>query len=151
MRLQKFIAAARHSVVSVFLASPAVALGQSVDGIQGCPQTPNCVSSSPQADDGHHVLPFRIEGPPSVAWDALKKILLSQEGVAIVEDTGVYIHAEATSKVFKFVDDLGFQLDPDRRLIHVRSASRAGYWDFGVNRKRIEALRKKLAQLGVIG
>ena len=151
MRLQKLITAARQALVSALLASPAVALGQSVEGVHGCPPSPNCVSSSPQADDDHHILPFHIEGPPSVAWDALKKTLLAQEGVAIVEDTDVNIHATATSKIFHFVDDISFKLDPEKRLIHARSASRVGYWDFGVNRKRIEALRKKLVQLGVIG
>ncbi len=119
--------------------------------IDGCPATPNCVSSSPGTDDDHHVLPFRIEGPTDKAWDALKRVLKSTERVAVVEEREGYLHAEFTSQVFRFVDDVEFQLDPARRLIQVRSASRVGYWDLGVNRDRIESLRKRLQGLGVIG
>jgi len=61
----------------------------------------------------------------------------------IVEDANGHIRAGATSKVFKFVDDVEFWLDPAKRIIQVRSASRVGYWDFGVNRKRIESLREQ--------
>ena len=53
-----------------------------------------------------------------------------------------YIHAEFTSALFRFVDDTEFYIDDDRKIVHVRSAARLGYSDFGVNRKRIETIRK---------
>lgn len=134
-----------------FLMTSTVALGEPGQIIQGCPSTPNCVSSSSYADDDHHVLPFRIQVPVVASWAALKKTLLAETGVSILEDSGTTIRAEVTSKVFRFVDDLEFRLEPEKRLIQVRSASRVGYWDFGVNRRRMEALRNKLAQQGVIG
>jgi len=62
--------------------------------------------------------------------------------LTVVEDTGSYLHAEARSRVFRFVDDVEFVLDPGARVIQVRSASRVGYSDFGVNRRRVERLGK---------
>ncbi len=70
--------------------------------------------------------------------------------VRIVEQTPRYLHAEARSRVFGFVDDLEFELHPDARRIGVRSAARAGYWDFGVNRRRVERLRRRLARAGMV-
>jgi len=59
----------------------------------------------------------------------------------VVTAADTYIHAEFTSAVFRFVDDVEFQIDPDTRLVHFRSASRVGRSDLGVNRERMEALR----------
>jgi len=117
--------------------------GQASSDIPNCPPTPNCVTSAQTADDEHHVLPLRFEDSPEVAWEKLRKSLKSQERWVIVEDANGHIRAGATSKVFKFVDDVEFWLDPAKRIIQVRSASRVGYWDFGVNRKRIESLREQ--------
>jgi uncharacterized protein (DUF1499 family) len=64
--------------------------------------------------------------------------------VKIVEESGGYMHAEATSRVFRFVDDVEFLMRPDGQLVDVRSASRVGYSDFGVNRRRIERIRQEL-------
>jgi uncharacterized protein (DUF1499 family) len=70
---------------------------------------------------------------------------LKQSKIVVVEDN--YIRAEFVSKIFRFVDDVEFYF-PDKKskelLIHVRSASRVGYSDLGVNRKRIEQIRRKL-------
>lgn len=63
----------------------------------------------------------------------------------IVVRTDRYLRAEAASRVFGFIDDVEFALDPDANLIHVRSASRIGYSDLGVNRDRIERIRMLLA------
>ncbi len=133
-------------LAAITLASTTTTCGEATKPIEGCPASPNCVSSNPLTDDDHHALPYRVDGSPAVAKDKLKKALLAEPGVSIVEDTGTLIRAQATSKLFHFVDDLVFQLDPENHLIQVRSASRVGYWDFGVNRRRIEAIRKKLAQ-----
>jgi uncharacterized protein (DUF1499 family) len=65
----------------------------------------------------------------------------------IVEVTDHYVHAEFTSRFFRFVDDVEFCIDDDLRMIHVRSSSRVGYYDFGVNRRRIERIRGQFAAL----
>jgi uncharacterized protein (DUF1499 family) len=63
--------------------------------------------------------------------------------VKVEED---YIHAEFVSSVFRFVDDVEFSFDKTKKLIQVRSASRTGYSDLGVNRRRIEEIRKQFDQ-----
>ena len=102
-----------------------------------CPVTPNCVSS--QAGD---VEPFRFSGPAGEAWQRLIGAVESLKRSRIVEQSDQYLHAEITSRVFRFVDDLHCLLLPDQQLIHVRSASRIGFSDLGVNRRRVEALRE---------
>jgi uncharacterized protein (DUF1499 family) len=80
-----------------------------------------------------------------------KKALLSAIGEwpnsEIVEVTDHYVHAEFTSNFFRFVDDVEFGIDDGLRIIHVRSSSRIGYYDFGVNRRRIERIRDQFAAL----
>jgi uncharacterized protein (DUF1499 family) len=61
----------------------------------------------------------------------------------VITDTGDYIHAEFTSRLFRFVDDVEFSFDDTNKLINFRSASRKGYSDLGVNRKRMEEIRKR--------
>ena len=137
---------ARLALAILLLVAWSPLWAQAGDDIPNCPPTPDCVTSAPTADDGHHVLPLRFEGSAENAWDRLRQALKSQARVAVVEDANGHIRAEATSAVFRFVDDVEFRLDPATRLIHVRSASRVGYWDFGVNRRRIESLREKLSR-----
>jgi uncharacterized protein (DUF1499 family) len=114
-----------------------------------CPKSPNCVSSQ-AADKDHFIAPFKISGKTEDAWAALKKALIGQSRTLITHQTENTLHAQATSLVFRFVDDIDVILDINAKLIHVRSASRTGYSDFGVNRKRIEALRSQLQQAHVI-
>lgn len=114
-----------------------------------CPNSPNCVSSQ-AADTGHFIAPFKIIGNVEDAWAALKNALVSQSRTVITSEAPGTLHAEATSLVFRFVDDVEAILDADAKLIHIRSASRIGYGDFGVNRKRVEALRSQLQQQHVI-
>ena len=70
--------------------------------------------------------------------------------MAITHETHDSLHAEATSLIFRFVDDVNVILDKQSGFIHIRSASRMGHSDFGVNRKRLETLRKQLKTAGVI-
>ena len=114
-----------------------------------CPKSPNCVSSL-ASDAEHFVAPFKITGKTEQAWVAMKQALRSQTRTIIVDETEDSLHAQATSRVFRFVDDINVILDADAGLIHIRSASRVGYGDFGVNRKRVEALRLQLQKAHVI-
>jgi uncharacterized protein (DUF1499 family) len=117
--------------------------------LPACPNSPNCVSSQ-AADAGHFIEPFKIAGNVEEAWAALKKALASQSRTVITYETGDTLHAQATSLVFRFVDDIDVMLDTEARLIDIRSASRTGHSDFGVNRKRVEMLRAQLQQAQLI-
>ncbi|MDP2098115.1 MAG: DUF1499 domain-containing protein [Methylobacter sp.] len=117
--------------------------------LPSCPGSPNCVSSQ-TTSDGHFIAPFKITGHSEDAWIALKKALLSQSRTVITQETENALHAEATSLVFRFVDDIDVILDKEAGVIHIRSASRTGYGDFGVNRRRVEMLRAQLQQAHVI-
>ena len=114
-----------------------------------CRDSPNCVSSEAR-DAQHFIEPFKIKGHPEESWIALKKALMSQSRMVITHETDDTLHAEATSLVFRFVDDINVILDSQKKLINIRSASRTGHSDFGVNRKRIETLRLILQKANVI-
>ena len=108
--------------------------------LKDCPSKPNCISS--QAEDEKHVLTsFRYQGEKKAAFERLKKIILSFERMTIVAENDNYFHIECKSKIMGFVDDLEFFF-PKEKIIHIRSASRIGYSDLGVNRKRVEYLRE---------
>ena len=123
-------------------------LGVSGGNLAPCPSSPNCVSS--QGKGKHHIKPFPLVSDYAIAWTNLKEILLHSEGVTLIEDTDTYIHAECRTKIMGFVDDLEFYLSTEEHVIHLRSASRLGYSDFGKNRKRIEEIRKKWEEKGRI-
>ncbi len=116
-----------------------------------CLNSPNCVSSQANPlDKRHYIAPFKITGTPEAAWLMLRTTLQKQDRTLITHETDTSLHAEAISLVFSFVDDIDIILDADARLIHIRSASRVGHSDFGVNRKRIEALHKRLQKANVV-
>jgi len=107
-----------------------------------CPSSPNCVSSqASEPDHEHYIAPFRFSGDPAAAWQRLKAAVLAEKRVSVLVEQGNYLHAEVRSLMFRFIDDIEFSLDASAGLIHVRSASRTGYSDFGVNRKRVERIR----------
>jgi uncharacterized protein (DUF1499 family) len=124
-------------------------LGIKEGRLASCPSTPNCVSSD-AADPAHTIPAFQLAVPPVGAWRALRSVLESLPRVQIVTVTDDYIHAECSSAVFGFVDDLELHLRSAQNSIAVRSASRLGHSDFGVNRKRVENFRLLLRQQGVI-
>jgi uncharacterized protein (DUF1499 family) len=107
-----------------------------------CPSTPNCVSSQ-SSDHEHAVEPLSFAGTATEAHAGITKIILSMKRSRIITDTDSYIHAEFTSAVFRFVDDVEFQFDEGTKVIHVRSAARLGHSDLGVNRKRVEDIRAR--------
>ncbi len=104
-----------------------------------CPGTPNCVSS--QSDNPQ----FKVDPLPAVSIAEIKKVVEGMERTTIVEETDNYLYAEFTSKLMGYVDDVEFYLDSDNNVVQVRSASRLGKSDLGVNRKRVEEIRSKLA------
>lgn len=114
-----------------------------------CPNSPNCVSSD-ATDAPHRVEPFEIILPVHTAWRLAREAVNSLPRTKITQATENYLHAECTSAVFRFVDDLELELRTDKGVIAVRSASRTGYSDFGVNRRRVERLREALRSRGAV-
>ena len=106
-----------------------------------CPGSPNCVSSR-AADSGHQVAPLAFTGPAEAAFERLKAAVAALPRTRIITAADGYLHAECRSALFRFVDDLEFLVDREAQVIHCRSASRTGYSDFGVNRRRVETVRR---------
>jgi uncharacterized protein (DUF1499 family) len=105
-----------------------------------CPNSPNCVSTQSQ-DPRHRIDPISYTTSPAEAKAALLRIIRSMERTTIVADDPTYIHAEFRTKGLGYVDDVEFYLDREARVIHFRSSSRLPYWDWGVNRQRMEEIR----------
>jgi uncharacterized protein (DUF1499 family) len=114
-----------------------------------CPPSPNCVSSD-TAEAAHRISAFEIVVPAAEAWRLARQAVAALPRTKIVTETEDYLHAECSSAFFGFVDDMELHLRSSSNLIAVRSASRLGYSDFGVNRKRVEDLRTELTKRGVV-
>jgi uncharacterized protein (DUF1499 family) len=132
--------------MGLFAGKPPTNLGVKDGRLAPCPRSPNCVASQGDpADATHFIAPIAFKGDDRAAWRALRETVAGSERVKVVGERDGYLRAEFATKVIGFVDDVEFLLDAPARVIHVRSASRLGYRDFGVNRARIEALRAGLA------
>jgi uncharacterized protein (DUF1499 family) len=134
---------------SAALADPTPALAQTsvqpmTNTLQPCPSSPNCVSSQ-ASDPAQRVEPLAFSGDPAAAQARLTRALQQMRGMSLVEQRPGWIAAEFRSRVFRFVDDVHLSLDPAASVFHVRSASRTGYSDLGVNRKRVEELRTRFS------
>lgn len=111
-----------------------------------CPDSPNCVST--QADRGaSRMEPMPILGDPTDVLPRLRAVLSAMPRSRIVTADDNYLHAEFTSALFRFVDDVEFCVDREQRVIHFRSASRVGKSDLGVNRQRMQAIAQAFGRL----
>ena len=124
-------------------------IGVTDDRLSPCPASPNCVASD-AVDADHRIEPFSFEGDPAGIWGALKTIVADLPRTTIITADDRYLHAEAKSRLFGFVDDVEFHLRPADSLIAVRSASRVGYSDMGVNAERIATIRQTLRAKGFV-
>jgi len=111
-----------------------------------CPETPNCVSSQ-EKNSQHRIQPITFEGSLELAKERLYWIINSMRGTKIISQEQVYWHVEFTTRLLRFIDDVEFYFDESQSLIHVRSASRQGYWDLGVNRRRVGTIRSRFDEL----
>lgn len=114
-----------------------------------CPDSPNCVNSQAE-NTKHRIEPIRISSTPMQAQNRILRVLKELKRSKIIVTEENYIRAEFTSRIFRFVDDVEFYILPAKgtqTVIHVRSASRVGYSDLGVNRKRIEQIRNRLKEI----
>jgi len=110
--------------------------------LRPCPDSPNCVCSEAhsQGSEQHAIEPVNAE------YGAWQKLIsnITEQGGEIQQDDGSYLHATFSSPVFRYVDDVELRLDQEQGLIHIRSASRVGRSDFGVNRSRVERIKSAL-------
>jgi uncharacterized protein (DUF1499 family) len=115
-------------------------LGVNSGRLAAPPRKPNCVSSQADpADHQHYVAPLGFAGDPATAMKKLRDVIDDLPRVEVIEARPDYLYAEFTSGLMGYVDDVEFYCDG--KAIQVRSASRLGYSDMGVNRKRIESIR----------
>lgn len=106
-----------------------------------CPATPNCVSTQAERA-GQRMDPIPFQGSLESARSRMRRALESIPRTRIVQEDPALLRAECRSRIFRFVDDVEVRFDDAAKLVHFRSASRLGRKDFGVNRARMELVRK---------
>ena len=112
------------------------------DRLAPCPDSPNCVCSRAGASPRHRIEPLVAGSAPAATFERLKERMAAAPRIVVVTATHDYLHVVCRTRL-GFADDLECHLVGD--VIHVRSASRLGYYDFGANRARVEALRRQLS------
>ena len=126
-------------------------LGVSDDRLKAPSKTPNSVSSQAALWPGHRqmayasIAPLALRGDGAATLARIRNIVSSMPGAVVVKSERDYIHAEFTTRVMKYTDDVEFWFDPAAGVVQVRSASRLGKGDFNANRTRVEAIRAALS------
>ncbi|MBH8554911.1 DUF1499 domain-containing protein [Nostocaceae cyanobacterium CENA357] len=123
-------------------------LGVDNGHLSSCPASNNCVVSQ-DADPKHAIDPIAYHVDHDTARETLLKVLSVVPRTEVIEQKDNYIHALSKSRIFKFTDDVEFYLPQDESVIHLRSASRIGESDLGVNRRRLEQIRLALRDLNI--
>jgi uncharacterized protein (DUF1499 family) len=118
-------------------------MSETLNPLNPCKNKPNCVSSQDSRKE-FFIEPIPIIGEPNIFFEKLLKTVRSYPRAKQINVTDNYIHFEFRSALFGFVDDIEFFIDKKNSLLHMRSASRLGYSDFGVNRKRLTEIKNKL-------
>ena len=114
--------------------------------LSSCPKTPNCVSSQEKFLQ-NSIKPITFKVSLEKAKERIYQVINSMRGTRIITKDFLYLHVEFTTDVLSFIDDVEFYFDGSKSLIHVRSASRWGYWDLGANRRRVETIRSEFRKL----
>lgn len=136
--------------MGLFAGSRPTGLGIHEGRLKPAPPTSNCVNS--QSVDGYSTIaPLTYMGDGKAALARLNALVSTMATARIIESRADYLYAEFSSKWLGFVDDVEFYLDEAAGRIHVRSGSRLGSHDFGVNRKRVEAIRTAFGGLSQAG
>lgn len=120
---------------------------QSPDHFTPCSSAPHCVSSQAAPGSSHYVAPFTYTGSTRQAREVLLQTLRASDHATVALAEPRFIHATFRSAVLGFVDDVTFILQPQQDIIDVKSSARLGYYDFGVNRRRVEQLRTRFDSL----
>jgi len=133
-------------VMAVFLTSTACAGVENIGMMEGklapCPDSPNCVSTQSE-EKGHAMKPLPFLQTREASREKILSILKDMKRTEIVKLTESYIHVECRTALLHFTDDVAFFLDDTTRVVHFRSASRVGYYDFGLNRRRMKRISEK--------
>lgn len=130
------------ALVSACRGSRPIDLGVRDGQLTSCPPKPNCVASD-AGDTEHKVAPLPLHGSPSQSLQEIKKVVLAMPRTALVEERPDYLSFTFESLIFRFVDDVEFYAPDQAKDVKVRSASRLGYSDLGVNRQRVENIRRE--------
>ncbi len=121
-----------------------------VNGIfSACPETPNCINSQAE-NEAQKIDGFLLNTKHPSSWKRLVDMVDKIPRSKITHQTGNYIHAEISSALWGFIDDLQLYLTASDNHVAIKSAARSGYTDFGVNRKRLENLRQQLIKNQII-
>lgn len=135
------------SFLSACAGTPPGNLGITNGQLKPCPTTPNCVSSQADTEDERHfIAAISYTGEMRDTFSRLLLVIKSMDRTTITECEERYLRVEFRSAHLGFVDDVEFYF-PEGSLIQVRSASRKGYGDLGVNRERIERIRSLLEEI----
>lgn len=133
-------------VMAVILTSTACAgvenIGMTEGKLAPCPDSPNCVSTQSE-EKGHAMKPLPYLQTREASREKILSILKDMKRTEIVKLTDSYIHVECRTALLHFTDDVAFFLDDTTRVVHFRSASRVGYYDFGLNRRRMKRISEK--------
>jgi uncharacterized protein (DUF1499 family) len=111
--------------------------------LKECPESPNCVSTQTQ-QESKKMDPIPFELDPKEVIKVIKSVVESQPNTNLQNESSNYLNYIFKSKIFGFIDDVEFLIDAEQKLIHFRSASRTGYSDLGVNKKRMTELKKAI-------
>jgi len=133
----------------VFIAFSCISTKSSDLGIKDgrfkkCPSSPNCISTqSPKDDKEHYMDPIKYTGTKKEVMEKIIRVVKSMARTTIIKEEDNYLHVEYRTEKMKFVDDVEFYIDEENKLIHFRSASRIGYSDLGLNRKRMTEFKER--------
>jgi uncharacterized protein (DUF1499 family) len=117
------------------------ALGVHAGQLLPCPDSPNCVSTH-AASTSERMPPLRFTDSPAAAQQRILAAIRRMPRTTVVTDEPGYVAAEFRTPVFGFIDDVEFLIHGEAGVIHFRSASRLGYSDLGVNRRRMTRFRE---------
>ena len=111
-----------------------------------CPTSPNCVSSQARRDQ-QRLEPLTFTGDAALARERLRRTVDAMPGAKLIAADELSLQYEFRSRLFGFIDDVEFLINTQKQQIDFRSASRLGKWDLGVNRRRMESIRKAFAAI----
>jgi uncharacterized protein (DUF1499 family) len=145
------VAALVAARLGAFSGKPPTGIGVNDGKLKPPAKSPNSVSS--QADlwpdavqkDYARIAPIAVQGDGKATIARIAKVVEDLPGSHVVEQRDDYLYAQFTTPLMRFVDDVEFWFDPADGVVQVRSASRVGRKDFGVNRSRVENIRARLA------
>ncbi len=118
--------------------------------LKPCPESPNCIVSQYPSDTQHFLEPWHYSVSHKRFREKLLELLQETKRVHIEKQSEEYVHATFKIPVFGFVDDVEFYLPKIEQVVHYRSASRVGHSDLGVNKRRMDNIRKTLVRRGAL-